>query len=788
MFVSKLRSTSTLRCLLAAAALSAAAGCGDGGAPQPVEGHPRLFVTEKDVERLRTWAVPSNPHYANGVENSAKEFKKVMDAGELILDADCKNADGFIPCEWFMETFAFMALVSPDEAERDDYAKRARTILMSMIETSLDGPSEGGGEILRANFSTSDRSRGGGRAFGLTVDWIYPYLDDGDKEKIRKVFLRWADENIRAEITSHNHPEPIGVLNDEALLQDKTAVRFALNNYFTGHGRNLGLMAMALDPDDDPDGALHAYLDNSTGAFLYMTDAALRDDARGGLMPEGCEYGPLTMSYTMDLLFALHSAGLDDTDKRGQQVSVAGNPFWDDAIPAFVHALAPSLHPLDYPGPFYDYPSHGDMETYEPYSGVQNDPILSFAPLAIMARERGDQKLYDTIRWVQQNLPAGGNTPDQLAARSNSIYSPQNAISYFMLMDPSAGPPLDPRPSLGLDYYAPGLRFLLARTGWEQDDSYFAYQLTWTGIDHRHGDANTFGLHRKGEWITKEHAGYGAYESAVHNNVSIENDKPSHDDSLSNKIWQTGSQVTYSADGDGEVLAWSVAPTYAYALGDATDLYNSTTSSKTSDIVHASRSIVWLKPDHVVVYDRAATKTANRFKRFHLQTPSDPQVSGDRATATTASGQQLFFTKLLPAGASITSDTPAVDYTAGGEPMKMRLTVESKDTVARFLNVVQGADAGAAADAAIHVTGANDTPFDGVVVKQTLVAFPVDLGVAFAGVTFDVPESTTSFLITGLSPGGLYSVTTDMPEGGTFHVTVTLGGSKMADSGGVLAF
>ncbi len=769
---------------LLASLLLAAAGC-DGGPPGPVAGHPRLFVTERDVDRLRSWATADNPAYSQGVEANGKEFKKWMDAGELVLDEDCENEDGFISCEWFMETFAFLSLVSPDAAERDDYALRAKKLLMHMIEEAEKGPADGAGDIRAPDFAVDDRSRGSGRAFGLTVDWIYPYLEDGDKEKIRKVFLRWADDNVHAEVTSHNHPEPIGSFNDPALLEDRTALRFAANNYFTAHGRNLGLMAMALDEDDDPDGELRAYLDHATGAFLYMTDATLREDAEGGVMPEGTEYGPLTMSYTMELLFALHTAGMDDVARRGPQVTPLGNPFWESVVPAYVHALAPATHPLDWPGPYHDYASHGDMETYEPYTGVYGDPVLSFGPLALMAKEAGDTKLYDTIRWIELNLPPGG--PETVDERIGSAYAPLNSIAYFMLMDPDAAEPADPRGEMPLDHYAPGMRFLFARTGWGQEDSYFTYQVSWTGIDHRHGDANNFGLHRKGEWITKESSAYASWESAIHNTVSIENDKPSHESSLALEIWETGSQVTYGAAGDGEVLARVVTDTYAYALGDATALYNNP-NNEAMDVTHASRSIVWLKPDHVVVYDRAETKTDGRFKRFTLQTPGEPLLHGNVAGAPTEGGQQMFFTSLLPAGATLVSDTPSIDYPAGGEPMSMRLMVESTEPNARFLGVVQGADAGADPDEATLVTGSGATAFDGVVVKGTLVAFPVDLGGEFGGVTFQVLEGVATYLITGLVPGGKYGVSVSDPVAGVVQVAVSPGGGETANSGGVLAF
>ena len=49
--------------------------------------------------------------------------------------------------------------------------------------------------------------------------------------------------------------------------------------------------------------------------------------------------------------------------------------------------------------------------------------------------------------------------------------------------------------------------------------------------------------------------------------------------------------------------------------------------------------------------------------------------------------------------------------------------------------------------------------FDAAVVKGTLVAFPVDLGGAFSSVTFDVPNTTKAFLVTGLVPNASYDTT-----------------------------
>lgn len=50
----------------------------------------------------------------------------------------------------------------------------------------------------RAELLLLRRSRWQGEAFGLTVDWAYPYFTAADKKQIRKVFLRWASEQYTA--------------------------------------------------------------------------------------------------------------------------------------------------------------------------------------------------------------------------------------------------------------------------------------------------------------------------------------------------------------------------------------------------------------------------------------------------------------------------------------------------------------------------------------------------------------------------------------------------------------
>jgi hypothetical protein len=122
------------------------------------------------------------------------------------------------------------------------------------------------------------------------------------------------------------------------------------------------------------------------------------------------------------------------------------------------------------------------------------------------------------------------------------------------------------------------------------------------------------------------------------------------------------------------------------------------------------------------------------------------------------------------------------------EPMLATLRVELRGTPkdARFLHVIQGASAGANADAASLIQSSGGAPFAGAVVKGAAVLFPVSLG-AVAEVKYAAPAGVTRHLVTGLKPGAGYEVARQ-PAGGGEQITVKPGSAMKADEGGVLAF
>jgi len=765
-----------------------------GSIPPPAgssSGHPRLWITPADLPRLRVLASTTNPYWQEGLGNAASRASADMDEGR-VPGSDCGDV-GYTeyPTESYAAFFAFLSQVAP-EVERANYAQRARALLLHIITEADKGPATQANFICDGNqqyprfrhpdFATSDRDRARyhGESFALAVDWIYGSLSAADKAAIRRVFLRWSDEIVQH---GYHHPEPVGAINNPGLYADKYQRRFSGNNYYAAHMRNLGLMALALDEADDANGQLRAYLNQATGAYLYIFKELLRGDAAGGLLPEGFEYSPQTASYAAQFLLALHTAGAG-----GEEASALSTlAFWNDFVSAYLHSLSPATVVREEDrGAEYEPASYGDAQDYH-----LPDFINSIAPLGIHDLHAGNNPArLNAARWIALHTPAGG--AQRVLQRMANPTDLRESILYFMLLDPVIAPS-DPRAGLAKYHFASGPQRLFARTGWDPQASWFTFALPWNSIDHQNAEGNSFAFYRKGEWLTKTRLGYADIGESIAsteyaNGLCIENDRPDRDeDDWRTDLWRRGSQWYLVSDDDPTLLAHSFGIDYSYALGDATRLYNSA-SEGSDDVLHASRSIVWLQPDFIVIYDRAQTASSNRFKRFWLQLANAASLSGNRAISATPRGQVLGISSLLPAGALLQNvaedafDREMDRKVANHEPMQVRLSITAPGNPqnTRFLTVLQGADSAVQLQRAALVES-SDSAWQGAVIGTTAALFPSDIGGPRA-FTLTLPAGVTRALITGLAPNGLYSV----QQNGTVLTLSETGGSARADAGGVL--
>jgi hypothetical protein len=833
--------------------------------PYPVAAHPRIWITPTDVTRLQGWAVNSNPIYSQGtlpilqgtitVYNTAffpggQPNTNWPDPGDTqgyacnssytyIIGTSCLTEENAL-------VFAFNSLIDPSPANRITYAQYARNLIMYAMNQAVLGLSP---ELPFRDpaYATYNHASATMQDWPLVVDWIYntkdangnDILTAADKATIRNVFLIWAAQevNVADDVAA---PSPEGVVNSLQLLPNNLPFRMAANNYYLAHGRNITMMALAIDPNDDPPvdpsqpasqlgNSLRSYILEGTGAFLYQAYAMFGDPqtvataygipgngagfglTSGGLPAEGMLYGE-SYGYLLGQLLALQTAGFNDPTYAGftgPQISLIGAPIWDRYVKGMISSLiptsfVPSAQTGDtYLGAVYEYASYGDMFRF----WVTPDNISSFSLLSLLENEQGQTTHQADSRWFVTNVLPGGASNITARVVASESWGIVESIEYFLLFDPNAAANPDPRPTFPLLYYDPGMARIVAHSDWNSANTMFDYRASWESIYHQQGSTGEFELFRKGEWLTTQMTNYDGLGSTspYHNTLTLKNTcangTPSNLQWFETSEWANGSQFGLDNAGDPTTLM-SSGTGYVYAVTDMTNLYNRPVpwgpSDNAMDITRAQRNIFWINNDFIVTYDRATSQSSGLFKQYNLSLIGQPAISGQNATETMADGQQLYIHTLLPQDASITSvlvanctTVPPCITTADLEPAQYVMTVQdaSNPTDTRFLHVLEGVDAGGTPLAVSSITSSNGTAFDGAVVGTTALMFIHDdtQTAGFTSTAYSEPSTVTANYVAGLTPNAGYTVTKSAAAG-TIQVTVAAGGSKTADAAGVLAF
>jgi hypothetical protein len=445
---------------------------------------------------------------------------------------------------------------------------------------------------------------------------------------------------------------------------------------------------------------------------------------------------------------------------------------------------------------------------------VSPDFIRPFALLGLLDQENGQTNHLDAARWFSVNVLEGGSAA--LVQRINNpwTWGATDSLMYLLLLDPNAAPATDPRPAFPTLFYDPAAGRILAHTDWTPNATTFDYRASWISINHQDGGSGEFGLFRKGEFLTTEMSNYdnggggNGTSTTFHNTLGLQNDCAGcasvnwATQGVDQPAWLNGSQWMENENAGDPSTAMSNGPGYVYAASNLTNLYNKPhgedyqqngqwmVTAPITDITQATRSILWLNNDYIVVYDRATSMETGLFKRFNMSLPSQPTISGDTATSTTPGGQELYVQTLLPANATQSAYNGAVTLSPLADLAPMVYIYQVQDSTnpsdTRFLHVVQGADPGAPMAQATYVQSAGGTAFDGAVFGSSAVYFPQSAGTPFAGATFNSPAGVHAVYITGLTPNVGYGVSVQSSGAGNVVNVITSGASATTDAAGVL--
>ncbi len=198
------------------------------------------------------------------------------------------------------------------------------------------------------------------------------------------------------------------------------------------------------------------------------------------------------------------------------------------------------------------------------------------------------------------------------------------------------------------------------RSGMSAADTYCMFSCGGTLSQHRHYDALNFVIYHKGflaldsgtrykEFDNGEHLANYYAQTVAHNCVVIHqpNEPPA-------RYW--GGKVVGNHGGQHRQLgsivkAFETNRDYVYVAGDATACYRRGGSEAPPEKCDmATRQLVFLPPEHFVVFDRVVSTNADYRKDWLLHTAHEPAVTGKVVRAAHRDGAMLCKT-VLPADA-----------------------------------------------------------------------------------------------------------------------------------------
>jgi len=472
------------------------------------------------------------------------------------------------------------------------------------------------------------------------------------------------------------------------------------NNYWWGRTRNTLMWGIASFGENP---RAQEYIDHALDTrFGNWFAAWYQDFGRGGVFPEGADYGVVSLSYPLIPFASAADFGFD---------AYAQTPYFREAIYAMLYGTTPGPTTISgsYAGGALVFPFNDDENFHN--GGVIN------------TREY----LGDFARFMGARLPAGGN------ARHARAWLTQTNAGRRWLLDALGGiGNVSDYNELPLDYFAPGAGVLDSRSSHDANAMQVHLQLNTPGhIEHRHYDAGSFQIWRKGRWLSRESAGYSDQLRGFMGSGSVDTEHPLAHNTLLFEAWNTGRWVGSgpivippgqerfeNPRGLPNVTRLQHEPQFSFVAVDYSDAYRNMPDSRVDwpYADKAGREFVFIRPlQALVILDRMRGSadsllpwyngggwllsgphvSADQVRRtFVMHFETLPVASGNRLSATVGTQTAELIT-LLPAAPGfrvVDEDLPG-DEQAG----QFRLELDSiGSSESYFLNVVTGYDAGEA--------------------------------------------------------------------------------------------
>ncbi len=249
------------------------------------------------------------------------------------------------------------------------------------------------------------------------------------------------------------------------------------NNYWAGRTRNLlmwGMTSFGENPraQEFIDMALQTRM--STWFSTWY-----QNFGKGGVFPEGGDYGVVGLSYPLIPFVSAADFGYDP---------FANTPYYREAIYALIYGSTPGSTNIN------------NLPTFGASFFSFNDDEHFFEGGAINSRTY----VGDFARYFGSRNVNSGN-----AKHIRAWIAATNPGQQWLFRALGGTGNTTDFSTMPLDYYAPGAQVMDLRTSHDANATQVHLQLgTPGGVSHRHLDAGSFQMWRKGRWITRESTGY----------------------------------------------------------------------------------------------------------------------------------------------------------------------------------------------------------------------------------------------------------------------------------------
>jgi hypothetical protein len=326
-----------------------------------------------------------------------------------------------------------------------------------------------------------------------------------------------------------------------------------------------------------------------------------------------------------------------------------------------------------------------------------------------------------------------------------------------------------------LHHRAEGAELFVARADWNYDSTWMAFQLGNLVSAFSPGPPGHLQLQRGADMILVNAPSYGNdYASArksTHSNLVLIDDGG---DGVQNYRHSMG--VWFGEPGI-VTTAYEAENNYVYIAGDYHSAYShSSNPGGGGPVSELTRQVVYLRPDFVIVHDRATTIENTYLKQLQWHFINSPTVSGNSWVETVGSSKLFGHTF-----SSQPLTTSVQQITVGNKAMFQVASKNANPTASiRYITAMQSGDATVTSMIATQSIMSADGRMEGVQMGNELVLFGTDGAVD--------PSNPVTYTATGT--GTVKHLLTDMQPGRSYQLRVNGAnlGTVRASGQGTLSF